>query len=177
MLWNEGKGLELMDPLLGGSRCPDEFLRCYHIGLLCVQEDAFDRSTMSYVIIMLKSESINLWQPEGPTFSVGIFANNQEIASGSSSSVNDLTASTTMPRRWDCSVSLMSFPGHLYLHLVSDNVILLQKHVTASRFGQTVSGISLISFSVSVLKNEVGFFSVISNFIHLHFPYVSEICL
>ena len=60
MLWNEGKGLELMDPLLGGSRCPDEFLRCYHIGLLCVQEDAFDRSTMSYVIIMLKSESINL---------------------------------------------------------------------------------------------------------------------
>ncbi|RVX07998.1 Cysteine-rich receptor-like protein kinase 15 [Vitis vinifera] len=42
--------------------------------------------------------------PEGPTFSVGIFANNQEIASGSSSSVNDLTASTTMPRRWDCSI-------------------------------------------------------------------------
>ena len=167
MLWNEGKGLELMDPLLGGSRCPDEFLRCYHIGLLCIQEDAFDRPTMSYVIIMLKSESINLWQPEGPTFSVGIFANNQEIANGSSSSVNDLTASTTMPRWWDCSVSLMSFPGHLYLHLVSDNVILLQKPFQEYLW-------FLFQF---VLKNEVGFFSVISNFIHSHFPYVSEICL
>ena len=118
-LWNEGKGLELMDPLLGDSCCPDEFLRCYHIGLLCVQEDAFDRPTMSSVIIMLRSESLSLRQPERPAFSVGRFANNQEIASGSSSSVNGLTASTAVPRWWDCSVSLMSLPSHLYLHLVS----------------------------------------------------------
>ncbi|XP_034685315.1 cysteine-rich receptor-like protein kinase 19 [Vitis riparia] len=97
-LWNEGKGLELMDPLLGDSCCPDEFLRCYHIGLLCVQEDAFDRPTMSSVIIMLRSESLSLRQPERPAFSVGRFANNQEIASGSSSSVNGLTASTAVPR-------------------------------------------------------------------------------
>ncbi|KAJ9700880.1 hypothetical protein PVL29_006287 [Vitis rotundifolia] len=97
-LWKEGKGLELMDPSLGDSCCPDEFLRCYHIGLLCVQEDAFDRPTMSSVIVMLRSESLSLRQPERPAFSVGRFANNQEIASGSSSSVNGLTASTTVPR-------------------------------------------------------------------------------
>ncbi|KAL6344250.1 hypothetical protein AAG906_037813 [Vitis piasezkii] len=97
-LWNEGKGLELMDPLLGDSCCPDEFLRCYHIGLLCVQEDAFDRPTMSSVIIMLRSESLTLRQPARPAFSVGRFANNQEIANGSSSSVNGLTASTALPR-------------------------------------------------------------------------------
>ena len=87
-----------MDPLLGGSCCLDEFLRCYHIGLLCVQEDAFDRPTMSFEIIKLKSESINLRHLNRLVFSVGRFANNQEITSGSSSSVNGLTASTTMPR-------------------------------------------------------------------------------
>ncbi|KAJ9705870.1 hypothetical protein PVL29_003801 [Vitis rotundifolia] len=97
-LWNEGKGLELMDPLLGDSCCPDEFLRCYHIGLLCVQEDASDRPTMSSVIVMLKSESVSLRQPERPAFSVGRSTNQHETASGSSSSVNGLTASITLPR-------------------------------------------------------------------------------
>ena len=90
--------LELMDPSLGDSCCLDEFLRCYHIGLLCVQEDAFDRPTMSSVMIMLKSETVNLPQPKQPAFSVGRFANDQEIARGSSSSVNGLTASMTVPR-------------------------------------------------------------------------------
>ncbi|KAJ9705863.1 hypothetical protein PVL29_003794 [Vitis rotundifolia] len=97
-LWNEGKGLELMDPLLGDSCCPDEFLRCYHIGLLCVQEDASDRPTMSSVIVMLKSESVSLRQPERPAFSVGRSTNQHETASGSSSSINGLTASITLPR-------------------------------------------------------------------------------
>ncbi|RVW78364.1 G-type lectin S-receptor-like serine/threonine-protein kinase B120 [Vitis vinifera] len=96
--WNEGKGLELMDPLLGDSCCPDEFLRCYHIGLLCVQEDASDRPTMSSVIVMLKSESVSLRQPERPAFSVGRSTNQHETASGSSSSVNGLTASIALPR-------------------------------------------------------------------------------
>ncbi|WJZ84639.1 hypothetical protein VitviT2T_004233 [Vitis vinifera] len=77
-LWNEGKGLELMDPLLTESCCPDEFLRCYHIGLLCAQEDAFDRPTMSSVVVMLKSETVTLRQPEGPAFSIGRFTDCDE---------------------------------------------------------------------------------------------------
>lgn len=55
-LWNEGKGLELMDPLLTNSCSSDEFLRYVHIGLLCVQEDAYYRPTMFSVVQMLKGQ-------------------------------------------------------------------------------------------------------------------------
>ena len=59
-LWNEGKALELMDPLLIDSFNRGEFLRYVHTGLLCVQEDACDRPTMSAVVVMLKSETVTL---------------------------------------------------------------------------------------------------------------------
>ncbi|PRQ28547.1 putative protein kinase RLK-Pelle-DLSV family [Rosa chinensis] len=70
-LWNEGKVLELMDPLLKYSFNPKEFLRYIHIGLLCVQEDANNRPTMSSVVLMLKSENIRLSKPERPAFFTG----------------------------------------------------------------------------------------------------------
>ncbi|XP_043705484.1 cysteine-rich receptor-like protein kinase 10 [Telopea speciosissima] len=70
-LWSEGKGLELMDPLLTETNCSSEFLRCINVGLLCVQEDAIDRPTMSNVVVMLKNESLSLPQPRKPAFSVG----------------------------------------------------------------------------------------------------------
>ncbi|KAG6755865.1 hypothetical protein POTOM_039273 [Populus tomentosa] len=38
-LWSNGRGLELMDPMLEKSSVATEVLRCIHIGLLCVQED------------------------------------------------------------------------------------------------------------------------------------------
>ncbi|CAH2056714.1 unnamed protein product [Thlaspi arvense] len=50
---------------------PDEFLRYMHVGLLCVQEDAYDRPTMSSVAVMLKSETVTLCQPEKPAFFAG----------------------------------------------------------------------------------------------------------
>ena len=96
-LWNEGKGLDLMDPLLAESCCPDEFLRCYHIGLLCIQEDAFDRPTMSSVVVMLKSETVTLHQPERPAFSIGRFTDWDE-RNVSGHSVNGLTISNIGPR-------------------------------------------------------------------------------
>ncbi|KAK7253186.1 hypothetical protein RIF29_37698 [Crotalaria pallida] len=74
-LLNEGKGLELKDPLLSVSdSCPgDEFLRYMNIGLQCVQEDAYDRPTMSSVVLLLRNESATLGQPQPPAFSVGRF--------------------------------------------------------------------------------------------------------
>uniref|UniRef100_A0A7N2LS43 non-specific serine/threonine protein kinase n=1 Tax=Quercus lobata TaxID=97700 RepID=A0A7N2LS43_QUELO len=75
-LWNEGKALELMDPLLIDSFNRGEFLRYVHIGLLCVQEDACDRPTMSAVVGMLRSETVTLSQPERPAFSMGRFTDN-----------------------------------------------------------------------------------------------------
>ncbi|KAJ9689594.1 hypothetical protein PVL29_012340 [Vitis rotundifolia] len=71
-LWNEGKGLEFVHPLLTES-CPTEVvLRCIHIGLLCVQENPADRPTMSSVVVLLESKSMALPEPKQPPFSVGI---------------------------------------------------------------------------------------------------------
>ncbi|PON41044.1 Protein kinase-like domain containing protein [Parasponia andersonii] len=61
--WNEEQVVELMDPLVADSCVPNEFLRYLHIGLLCVEEDAYNRLSMSPVV-MLKSESTNLCQPK-----------------------------------------------------------------------------------------------------------------
>ncbi|KAM3701622.1 hypothetical protein ACJW31_05G187500 [Castanea mollissima] len=70
-LWNEGKGVELIDQTIVDT-CPiSEVLRLIHIALLCVQEDPNDRPTMSRVILMLAGKSIHLPQPSAPPSSVG----------------------------------------------------------------------------------------------------------
>ncbi|GLU22198.1 hypothetical protein SLE2022_382900 [Rubroshorea leprosula] len=67
-LWNEDKALEIMDPTLDGF-CPhNQILRCIHIGLLCVQDHAIDRPTMSDVVSMLSNETMLLPQPKQPAF-------------------------------------------------------------------------------------------------------------
>ncbi|XP_030948860.1 cysteine-rich receptor-like protein kinase 10 [Quercus lobata] len=84
-LWNEGKGVELIDQTIIDT-CPiSEALKLIHIALLCVQEDPNDRPTMSRVILMLASKSINLPQPSAPPFSVGrliIFDQSSTIGTG-----------------------------------------------------------------------------------------------
>ncbi|KAL6269310.1 hypothetical protein ACE6H2_026221 [Prunus campanulata] len=98
-LWNEGKVLELMDPLLLKDSCsPNEFLRYIHIGLLCVQEDANNRPTMSSVVLMLKTETISLSKPERPAFFTGRSENHHHQIGAYTCSVNGLTVSNDMPR-------------------------------------------------------------------------------
>ncbi|KAI7999672.1 Cysteine-rich receptor-like protein kinase 17 [Camellia lanceoleosa] len=87
----------MIDPLLMESCDLDEFLRYMHIGLLCVQEDVYDRPTMSSVVVMLKSKAVTLSQPERPTFSVGRFKDHYETHD-KDYSVNELTISIVMPR-------------------------------------------------------------------------------
>ncbi|PQM38610.1 G-type lectin S-receptor-like serine/threonine-protein kinase [Prunus yedoensis var. nudiflora] len=67
-LWKEGAGLELMDPTLKDSCPEDQLLRCIHVGLLCVEDNAGDRPTMSDVISMLTTENISLPLPSRPAF-------------------------------------------------------------------------------------------------------------
>ncbi|BBH01656.1 lectin protein kinase family protein [Prunus dulcis] len=67
-LWKEGAGLELMDPTLGESCVADQLLRCVHVSLLCVEENAVDRPTMSDVISMLTNEGVPLPIPTKPAF-------------------------------------------------------------------------------------------------------------
>ncbi|KAM1154612.1 hypothetical protein FF1_036926 [Malus domestica] len=97
-LWNETKGLELMDPLLKDSCSPNEFLRYIHIGLLCVQEDANNRPTMSSVVHMLKTETISLSRPEKPAFFTGRYVDHHDQVRAQDCSANRLTISIDVPR-------------------------------------------------------------------------------
>ncbi|KAI3869009.1 hypothetical protein MKX03_002861, partial [Papaver bracteatum] len=68
-LWNENMMQRLVDPsLLSEHKYEVDIMRCIHVGLLCVQESAKDRPTMSIVLSMLTSEIVNLPPPRQPAF-------------------------------------------------------------------------------------------------------------
>jgi hypothetical protein len=58
-----------MDSTLVESYSAFQILRCIHVGLLCVQEFAKDRPTMSDVISMLTNETTSLPTPKQIAFS------------------------------------------------------------------------------------------------------------
>ncbi|XP_031487613.1 G-type lectin S-receptor-like serine/threonine-protein kinase At4g27290 [Nymphaea colorata] len=68
-LWNEEKGLDLLDQSLGWTCHLQQVKRCIHVGLLCIQEDSTDRPTMSSVVLMLSTDSPILLQPKPPVYS------------------------------------------------------------------------------------------------------------
>ncbi|KAL5802680.1 hypothetical protein ACOSQ4_030985 [Xanthoceras sorbifolium] len=67
-LWEEGKALDLIDPFFRESCNASEAIRCIHISLLCMEQQADDRPTMSFVVLMLGSETALLPQPKQPGF-------------------------------------------------------------------------------------------------------------
>lgn len=68
-MWNANDVMALIDPMIRTeAHFEVEILRCIHVGLLCVQEFAKDRPTVSIVISMLKSETIDLPLPKQPAF-------------------------------------------------------------------------------------------------------------
>ncbi|XP_040943770.1 G-type lectin S-receptor-like serine/threonine-protein kinase At1g11330, partial [Gossypium hirsutum] len=71
-LWNEGNIWSLVDKVVlepkSNSKKEKEIKRCIHIGLLCVQEYANDRPTMSVVVSMLNNEIPNFKTPKQPAF-------------------------------------------------------------------------------------------------------------
>nr|SSC84625.1 At421370-like [Capsella grandiflora] len=74
--WKEGKGLEILDPIIldpssSSQLQTQEILKCIQVGLLCVQEFAEDRPTMSSVILMLGSEAALIPEPKPPGYCVG----------------------------------------------------------------------------------------------------------
>ncbi|GMP74997.1 hypothetical protein CsSME_00032230 [Camellia sinensis var. sinensis] len=68
-LCNESQASDLVDEVVIDSCSWSEVMRCIHIGLLCVQDRAADRPTMSVVVLMLSNE-IDLPHPKQPTFNV-----------------------------------------------------------------------------------------------------------
>ncbi|THG17327.1 G-type lectin S-receptor-like serine/threonine-protein kinase SD1-29 [Camellia sinensis] len=68
-MWNERRGLDFVDETLVESCSRLEVTRCIHIGLLCVQDHAGNRPTMSAVVLMLSSE-LEVPQPKQPAFTM-----------------------------------------------------------------------------------------------------------
>ncbi|XP_058072802.1 cysteine-rich receptor-like protein kinase 10 [Magnolia sinica] len=92
-LWCSGRATKLIDPLLIESCPTNKVIRWIHIGLLCVQQDAADRPTMSSVIFMLETESMKLPQPKKPVFFIerAIVESDKSSASAKFSSKTDVT--------------------------------------------------------------------------------------
>ncbi|KAL5730712.1 non-specific serine/threonine protein kinase [Ranunculus cassubicifolius] len=67
-LWNEDRIQELIDNTFSETSYK-EILRCICVGLLCVQDLAKDRPSMSSVVMMLTSEITGLPTPKQPAFS------------------------------------------------------------------------------------------------------------
>ncbi|WCJ42947.1 G-type lectin S-receptor-like serine/threonine-protein kinase At1g11410 [Euphorbia peplus] len=101
-LWREDRILEIVDSSIRGSCNPHEVLRCIQIGLLCVQENATDRPSMSEVVLMLSSET-RVPSPKKPAFNYGAYSssnntNTAEIERGGWRSTNEVTVTMVLPR-------------------------------------------------------------------------------
>ncbi|XP_027125547.2 cysteine-rich receptor-like protein kinase 25 [Coffea arabica] len=98
-LWTEGRILEITDSCLDETISTREALQYVHVGLLCVQENAADRPTMSDVVSMLLKESMVLATPKRPAFAEIMTLNNTELPQNpESSSVNSVTISDVQGR-------------------------------------------------------------------------------
>ncbi|XP_021654601.2 G-type lectin S-receptor-like serine/threonine-protein kinase CES101 isoform X1 [Hevea brasiliensis] len=98
-IWNEGCGLDLLDPILK-EFCPQNVLRCIHVGLLCVQYHATDRPTMSDVVSMLSNETMQLPEPKQPAFFINAVAEEPDIPDSQSDncSINQVSISVMVAR-------------------------------------------------------------------------------
>ncbi|XP_051125193.1 G-type lectin S-receptor-like serine/threonine-protein kinase At1g11300 [Andrographis paniculata] len=67
-LWTEEKMMKLIDPAIYEPKMESEMVRCAHVGLLCVQETAHNRPSISTVLSMLSREISELPHPKKPAF-------------------------------------------------------------------------------------------------------------
>ncbi|PRQ52929.1 putative protein kinase RLK-Pelle-DLSV family [Rosa chinensis] len=91
-LWKEGRGVEVIDASIRETCQFHEALRCIHVGLLCVQQAAADRPTMSSVILMLQGTGASSLPPSNePAFST--LENANVVGSSTRFSNNEITNS------------------------------------------------------------------------------------
>ncbi|KAL0012776.1 hypothetical protein SO802_007884 [Lithocarpus litseifolius] len=99
-LWNSDNAVALIDPMISEPFFEMEILRCIQVGLLCVQEYAKDRPTVSVVVSMLKSEIADMPHPKKPAFTERLIALDIESSERRKSifSVNNVTVTTIQGR-------------------------------------------------------------------------------
>ncbi|XP_071707183.1 G-type lectin S-receptor-like serine/threonine-protein kinase At4g27290 isoform X2 [Rutidosis leptorrhynchoides] len=93
-LFKDDKSLQLVAASSCDSCISSEVLRSIHIGLLCVQNHAEDRPTMSSVVLMLGNDGI-LPQPKPPAFFTEGDLDPCTSSTTTTMSVNDVTMSLT----------------------------------------------------------------------------------
>ncbi|KAL6642582.1 hypothetical protein ACP70R_020763 [Stipagrostis hirtigluma subsp. patula] len=97
-LWEERRWIELVDASLVPKCHSEEMMRCINIALLCVQENAADRPTMSDVVAMLSSKIMILAEPKKPAYFNVRMGNEEAPTVTESCSVNYMTISVTTAR-------------------------------------------------------------------------------
>ncbi|XVF30513.1 hypothetical protein REPUB_Repub16aG0064400 [Reevesia pubescens] len=100
-LWTEDNILALIDiAVVSEQSCYQEILRCIHVGLLCVQEFANDRPTISTVLSMLNSEIVDLPTPKQPAFTEKRIVLDRESIQNNQNrcATNDLTVTNIQGR-------------------------------------------------------------------------------
>uniref|UniRef100_A0A0D3EUU4 non-specific serine/threonine protein kinase n=1 Tax=Oryza barthii TaxID=65489 RepID=A0A0D3EUU4_9ORYZ len=97
LLWKEGRSVDLLDQLLGGSFDYSEVLRCIQVALLCVEVQPRNRPLMSSVVMMLASENATLPEPNEPGVNIGRHASDTE--SSETLTVNGVTITEIECRR------------------------------------------------------------------------------
>ncbi|KAJ4915438.1 S-locus lectin protein kinase family protein [Raphanus sativus] len=94
-LWEKGEAKYVIDNLMDRETYKEsEVVKCIHIGLLCVQENASDRPDMSSVLLMLGQNAIDLPNPKLPAFTSVRRRGGENVAlliAEPASSVNDVT--------------------------------------------------------------------------------------
>ncbi|RID57390.1 hypothetical protein BRARA_F00765 [Brassica rapa] len=99
-LWNKGEATKIVDKLMNQKIYDEsEVMKCVHIGLLCVQENASDRPDMPSVVSMFGHKANDFPPPKHPAFTSGrkTHVKNDDSTSGAypsgenSNSVNDIT--------------------------------------------------------------------------------------
>ncbi|XP_020185450.1 receptor-like serine/threonine-protein kinase SD1-8 [Aegilops tauschii subsp. strangulata] len=90
-LWNDGKPMDMVDSSIADNCSPTEVLRCIHIGLLCVQDNPYNRPLMSSVVFMLENETTELSTPRQPVYFAYRNSEAKETGENTSSSMNNMS--------------------------------------------------------------------------------------
>ncbi|OEL29472.1 Receptor-like serine/threonine-protein kinase SD1-7 [Dichanthelium oligosanthes] len=96
LLWKEEKWFEVIDPCLNVKHPDMEIMRFINVALMCVQDNAADRPTMTEVTSLLVNESVSLPDPKQPAY-FNIRATNggdqRPLELEDPDSINDVTSS------------------------------------------------------------------------------------
>ncbi|KAG9451918.1 hypothetical protein H6P81_004822 [Aristolochia fimbriata] len=92
--WKANGILNLMDPFLAESCNSSEVMKCFQIALLCVQEDAADRPSMTNVVAFFINETASLPQPNRSAFALKTYTEDISNGRSTASSKNEITMTT-----------------------------------------------------------------------------------